>query len=174
MNAQEPPEAESQTEKPRRFHASVLLTLAILAVIVILAGLARTSAGRGATASLGVRTEREPYTALSFTGPNAAKLGFAGVHYHGSLIHDHFSFKITDAEHRAERYAWTIDFDPAGRTYRGSVFLHAGASRTVTRTILFPCNADAAPARRHLHMIVVRVSLRPSREFIDFQQQCDD
>jgi hypothetical protein len=192
MNAQEhPPEDEIQSGEPRsvsttgrgrgsrrrRFggaRLSVLMSLAILAVIVVLVGLARTAAGRNATASLGIRTQREPYTALSFTGANLAKLGFTGVHYHGSLIHDHFSFRITDAEHHAQRYFWTVDFDPAGRTYRGSVFLRAGASRTVTQTVLFPCDADVAPARRHLHTILVRVSLRPSRESIDFQQQCDD
>jgi hypothetical protein len=191
MNAQEHPEDEIKIGKPRRVattahrrrsrrrrlggvRLSVLVSLAILAVILVLAGLARTAAGRSATASLGIRTQREPYTALSFTGANLAKLGFTGVHYHGSLIHDHFSFRITDAEHRAERYFWTVDFDPAGRTYRGSVFLRAGASRTVTQTVLFPCDADVAPARRHLHSILVRVSIRPSRESIDFQQQCDD
>jgi hypothetical protein len=190
MTAQDHPEDTTQSGKQRRHGAtaqrprrrrftgargSALLSLGVLAVIVTLAGLARTSAGRGATASLGIRTDREPYTALSFVGGGVAKLGFADVRYHKAQIHDHFSFQITNAEHHAQHYAWTVDFDPAGRAYGGSVFLRSGTSRTLTRTILFPCDADVEPVRRrHLHEVTVRVSLRPSREAIDFQQQCDD
>ena len=150
------------------------VNVAIVAGIVILAGLARTAAGRGLTASLGVRTEREPYTALSFVGADVDTLGFNGVQYHDALIHDHLSFEITDAEHRAQHYDWMINFDPAGHTYRGSVLLRAGTSRTLTPTVLFPCDADVASAKRHLHLITVRVTLQPSRESIDFQQQCYD
>ena len=191
MNAQRHPEDELENRTPRSFtttarrpgsrrrrfggaRGSMVLSFAVLAVVVILAGLARTAAGRGASASLGIPTEREPYTALSFTGADVATLGFGGVQYHGVLTHDRVSFKIIDAEHRAQRYAWRIDFDPAGRTYRGSVFLRSGASRTLAETVLFPCKADVASARRHLHMVTVRVSLRPTREYIDFKQKCDD
>jgi hypothetical protein len=197
MNAQEPPEDEIQggtsphvettADGPHRWRrhfgrarASVLLSLAVLAAVVILAGVARTSAGRGATASLGIRTVREPYTALSFVGAGrlgfagVRKLGSAGVRYHGSQVHDRFSFQITNAEHHALHYGWTVDFDPAGRVYRGSVFLRPGTSATVTKTVLFPCDADVPIARRHLHMIEVRVSLRPSDESIDLLQQCHD
>jgi hypothetical protein len=189
MNAQDHPDDEIQSGKPRSAAATAhpprrrrfgsgrgraLLSLGVLAVILILAGLARTSAGLRETASLGIRTDAEPYTALSFVGAGVGKLGFTNVHYHGAQIHDHFSFRITNAEHRALHYAWTVAFDPAGHMYRGSVFLRPGASRTVTRTVLFPCDGNVAPARRHLHQITVRVSLRPTRESIDYLQQCHD
>jgi hypothetical protein len=169
--------ATAQPPRRRRFghgRGRALLSLGVLTVIVLLAGLARTSAGLRETASLGIRTDSEPYTALSFVGAGVGKLGFTDVHYHGARIHDHFSFRITNAEHRAEHYDWTIAFDPAGRVYRGLMFLRPGASRTVTRTVLFPCDANVAPARRHLHQITVRVSLRPTHESIDFLQQCHD
>jgi hypothetical protein len=147
------------------------LSAAILIVIVILAGLAQTSAGRRATALIGVRNEREPFTALAFLNPGT--LGSAGVFYTGAVVHDHVAFVITNAEHHALHYGWTVDFNPAGRLYRGSVFLRSGASSTVSQTVLVPCDANVTPARRHLHTITVRVSLRPSRESIDFQQECD-
>jgi hypothetical protein len=191
MDAQERPEDEIQSWKRRVLRStagrprawrrdsasargSVLLSLLVLAVIVILAGVARTSAGRGATASLGVRINPEPYTALSFVGPGVATLGFSDVRYHRAQVHDRFSFRITNAEHRAQHYAWTIAFDPAGRSYHGSVSLHSGTSRTVTSTVLFPCDAEVTPARRHPHLVRVRVSLQPSHESIDFLQKCDD
>jgi hypothetical protein len=191
MDAQQHPEDEIQSGKrrtprsparrPRRWRritggvrGSVLLSLGVLAIIVILAGLARTSAGRKATASLGVHTDHEPYTALSFVGPGIATLGYTDVHYHGARVHDHFSFRVMNAEHHAQHYAWRIDFDPAGRVYRGLVSLHPGASRTVTSTVLFPCDAEVTPARRRPHMVRVRVSLQPSHESIDFLQKCDD
>ncbi|HLI61618.1 MAG TPA: hypothetical protein VKV21_18330 [Solirubrobacteraceae bacterium] len=152
--------------------ARIAVSLLVIGGVIAAAALARTSGARRLAERIGIRTSREPYTALSFVHP--ASLGYHGVSYRGREVRDRVRFRIADRTHRSERYRWTISFAPQGRTYHGIVSVADGGAATVGRRVLLPCarltahRARSKPAPR----VQVRVHLEPSGETIDYWQVC--
>lgn len=147
-------------------HARRVASVAILALVVIVAALARSSVGRSVASSVGIATESEPFTALSFVDPST--VGVSGISDIRSHVSDRLDFRIADHEHRARSYRWTVSFVPAGTSYHGTVSLRSGQTATVTRRIAVSC-ALHGPSQR----VQVRVSLADPAETIDYWQACD-
>lgn len=159
-------------ERSRRLRGSALsgATALLVVVIVAAAALARTSEGVRVTRSLGIRTQPEPFTALSFTHPG--NLGTIGVVYHGPEVHDRVGFVIRNEEHRSVRYSWRVSFRPATRSYRGRVVVGASRSVTLSPRVRLPCNQRVGPSHRAPHRVQVQVRIAPSGDRIDFWQTC--
>jgi hypothetical protein len=167
---EQPPLAGAASESTWRRHLALALTGAVLAVIIALAALSGTSHGRRVAASLGIRTQSEPYTAISFTEPKT--LGSAGVLYDGIHVHDRLSFRIRNEEHRRITYRWRVSFSPAWRVHQGSVTVGSGQAAIITRRVLIPCNEPVGIAGSKPSRVQVRVQVSPSEETIDFWQHC--
>lgn len=152
--------------------ARIVISLLVIGAVIAAAALARTGEARRLASAIGIRTAREPYTALSFVHP--AELGYHGVSYRGRQVHDRVRFAVANREHRRERYRWTISFSPHGRSYRGVVDVAAGGSATVGRRVLLPCaRLTAGRARsKSAPRVQVRVHVEPSHETIDYWQVC--
>lgn len=150
----------------------IALSTLVIAVVIAIAALARTGTAHKLAARLGIRIEREAYTALSFVHPDT--LGYHGVSYQGRQVHDRLRFSVRNEEHHRERYRWTISFAPHGRRYQGALEVAAGASATVGRRVLLPCARLTAAAghSKHPPRVQVRVQLKPTREAIDYWQVC--
>jgi hypothetical protein len=152
--------------------ARIVVSVVVIGAIVAVAALARTTAARDVASSIGIRTAREPYTALSFTHPDT--LGYGGVTYRRHVVHDRLGFTVRNEEHRRTRYRWTISFSPHGRRYHGAVAVAAGAAATVRRRVLLPCArlTYGRPRSKPSPRVRVRVALMPSHEAIDYWQVC--
>jgi hypothetical protein len=170
MSNEEQPVATVAPEPRGRRRVALAVTGAILAVIVAAAALSGTSQGRRVAASLGIRSQSEPYTAISFIQPRT--LGSAGVTYHGIHVHDRISFRILNEEHRRIAYHWRLSFRPAWRTHRGSVTVGSGQTAVVTTRVLLPCNEPVGTAGSKPKRVKVRVQVSPSGDEINFWQRC--
>jgi hypothetical protein len=146
-------------------HARRVASVAILALVVIVAALARSSVGGSVASSIGIATESQPFTALSFVDPST--VGVSGITGVGTQVSDRLDFRIADHEHRDRSYRWTVSLVPAGTTYHGTVSLKSGQTATVTRRVAVPCALHGAPQR-----VQVRVSLADPAETIDYWQSC--
>ena len=153
-----------------RRHVALVLTGLVLAAILAAAALSGTSQGRRFAASLGIRTQTEPFTAIAFTHPKT--LGTAGVRYHGIHVHDRLSFGIRNQEHRRITYRWRVSFTPAWRIYQGSVTLGSGQMATIPPRVLLPCNEPVGAAGAKPKRVKVSVRVSPSDDNIDFWQAC--
>jgi hypothetical protein len=170
VSNQEQPVAIAPPESTWRRHLALALTGVVLAVVVAAAALSGTSQGRRVAASLGIRTQSEPYTAISFVQPRT--LGSAGVHYHGIHVRDRFSVRIRDEEHRRMIYRWRVSFRPAWRIYEGSVTVGSGQMAIVTPHVLLPSNEPVGISGSKPRRVKVRVQVSPSGDEIDFWQRC--
>ena len=146
----------------------------MLAAVVVLAALARTSTGHSVASSLGIQRVGEPFTALSFADP--AYVGLRGVTYRHHGAYDRFGFQIRNEEHRLLTYRWTISVLPAGSTYHGSAVVRSGQAVVVSRDVRLTCVLSVVPGRsRHRtspRRAQVRVALRPSGDHIAFWRSC--
>jgi hypothetical protein len=154
--------------QPAGDHPRIVLSAFVIGAVIAVAALARSAPARTVEAWIGIRSAREPYTALSFAKPS--QVGVRGVTYVGRQVRDRLRFTVADEEHRRERYRWTISFAPHGRRYRGVVNLVPGRSMTVQQRILLPC--ARLTRTRHAPRVQVRVRLAPTGESIDYWQVC--
>lgn len=163
-------QASAPSQSPRR--GRILLSVVVIGVIIAAAALARTTAASKLASAIGIKTAREPWTALSFAHPDG--LGYHGVTYRGHQVRDQLRFAIANREHRREHYRWTISFAPHGRVYRGAIDLAAGGSSSVGRRVLLPCArlTYGRPRSKPSPRVQVRVHVEPSNETIDYWQVC--
>jgi hypothetical protein len=179
-----------------RLRARTVLTVAILAVVVAIAALAKAGPIEQLTADLGIQGKSEGFTSLYFQHP-----GYVGLPISTSAtgpVRDRVAFAIQNLEHHPADYSWTIQLSPGGRRYTGSTHLRGGATASIVRTVTLPCGtgsaATAAGDRTHsggtaarraatvarsrrtrtsATEINVRVSLGWPYESIDFWQACN-
>jgi hypothetical protein len=149
---------------------ALALTGTVLAVVVAIAVLSGTSQGRRVTAALGIRTQSEPYTAISFVDPRT--LGTAGVTYHGIHVHDRISVRIRNEEHHRITYRWRVSFLPAWRIHQGSVTIGSGQMAIVTTRVLLPCNEPVGPGGSKPKRVMIRVQVSPSGDEINYWKAC--
>ena len=175
--------------RPSKVRARTVLTVAILAVVIAIAALAKTGPVKGVTGDLGIQAKSEEYTNLFFQDP-----GYVGKPISTSAtgpVRDRVAFVVENGEHRAVDYSWTIQFSPEGRRYSGVTHVAPGAIVSVARTVTLPCGAGPAaggaggrtrsrgtaaqsrPTRPSTATVNVRVSLRWPNDSIDFWQACN-
>jgi hypothetical protein len=154
------------------------VSVLVIALVVAAAALARTSAGRAVTSSLGLRTAREPFTALAFADPSY--VGIHGVTYRkrDEHLHDRFAFRIRNEEHRTITYRWRVAVHPSTPASAGRIAVAPGSTRTVRTQVELSCALDPVIARQHgqpiPRRVEVTVQLQPSADRIDFWRSCGD
>jgi hypothetical protein len=154
------------------------VSVLVIALVIAAAALARTSAGRAVTSSLGLRTAREPFTALSFA--DSLYVGIHGVTYRkqDQRLHDRFAFRIRNEEHRTITYRWRVAVHPSTPASAGRVAVASGHTATVRTQVELSCALNQVVARQQGQPIPgrveVTVALQPSGDRIDFWRSCGD
>lgn len=176
--------------RPSRLRARTVLTVAILAVVIAIAALAKTGPVKRVTADLGIQAKSEGYTNLYFQHP-----GYVGQpisRLATGPVRDRIAFAIQNEEHRAVDYSWTIQFSPQGPRYSGVTHVAPRAVARVVRTVTLPCGAGSAAGgggagsnrsgktaarspliRSSTTEVNVKVSLGWPNDSIDFWQACN-
>lgn len=145
-----------------------LISGAVVAIFLILVGLAQTSQGHLFTNALGLSAPAEPYTELYFSDPSA--LGGAPV---GAGARTTASFVIHNAGHAAMTYAWTITVRRSRPVATGTVRLGPGQRATVTRRVSSGCGRErSVVGQTNSRRAPVSVSLRSPAQSIRYWDTC--
>ncbi len=141
----------------------------MLAIVMLLVGLAQTPGGHHLTTALGLSAPAEPFTELYFTRPSAPAAESGSSNARATV-----SFVIHNKGHVEMRYTWTISAGASREPATGTVRLDAGQRTTVRRQVASGCrSARSAGRQAHTKPVRVRVSLKSPMESIDYWQTCD-